>query len=52
MQLADEFDEEGNSFDRNDVMSEEEAFADGRIDISDDGNSVENEDKVSQRGKK
>ena len=52
MQPAEESDEEGNSFDRNDVMSEEEALADGLIDISDDGNSVENEDKVSQRGNK
>ena len=52
MQPVDEFEEEGNSFDRNDVMSEEEAFADDRIDIFDDGNSVENDDEVSQRGKK
>jgi hypothetical protein len=47
-----ESDEEENSFDKNDDMSEDDVFVDGHIDISDDGNYVDNDGGVSQRGKK
>jgi hypothetical protein len=49
---VDESDEEENSYDKNDAMSEEDVFDDGHIDISDDGNSVDNNGGGSRRGKK
>jgi hypothetical protein len=47
-----ESDEEENSYDKNDAMSEENVFDDGHIDISDDGTSMDNNGGGSQRGKK
>jgi hypothetical protein len=51
MQLVDDYDEQENSYDKNDTMSEEDGFGDGHIEISDDGNSVD-DGGTSQRGKK
>ncbi|KAM0847449.1 hypothetical protein ACQ4PT_055001 [Festuca glaucescens] len=48
---VDESDEEENSYDQNDTMSEEYGFGDCHIEISDDGNSVDG-GGASQRGKK
>jgi hypothetical protein len=48
VQPVDESDEEENSYDKNDTMSEEEGFGDGHIEISDDGN----DGAASKRGKK
>jgi hypothetical protein len=47
-----ESDEEENSYDKNDVMSDDDVFVSGHIDISDDGNSADNDGGVSRRGKK
>jgi hypothetical protein len=49
---VDESDEEENSYDKNDAMSEEDVFDDGHIDISDDGSYVDNNGGGSRRGKK
>uniref|UniRef100_A0ACD5YRM4 Uncharacterized protein n=1 Tax=Avena sativa TaxID=4498 RepID=A0ACD5YRM4_AVESA len=45
-----ETDEEENSYDKNDAMSDDDVCVSGHIDISDDGNSAGTDGGVSQRG--
>ena len=52
VQQVDESDEEENSYDKDDDMSEEDVLGSGHIEISDDGDSVDNDGGASQRGKK
>ena len=53
MQPVDESDEEENSFDKNDAMSEEDVFVDGLIEIPADGHiEISDDGGDAVRGKK